>query len=583
MEPNEHPDGLNYITPDTSSPAPTPPASTEPAPIPQAPPVSPVVPVVTPPVSNPVIENIPEPTPIKRGWFNKKIFYGVWILALLLAGAFSVYNYAFASPEKILAKMQAKFLEAKTFAYKGEMEAEYESQAFVPNFKAVMEGFVDFRDEKVEKSSFKMSIAYDKDSSLGAEGRFIGKDVYLKLNDLPTMLLSFIPDRMLEDWYHVDSEEIQKQFGLKMVEGKEENDLSEEEIKELYKSFRKNKVLEITEILKNEKIDGENSHHYKYKINMEGLEAFYKEGSKILGYEELALDDGEFEEVADITGEIWVGKKTSYLRKLTIFTEESDAKFTFSLSLFDFDKEVNIEKPSEAVELLDVIEGIGNGEGIGASTCGFDFTEGFDTLSVYKNTSDLILGPDSSTKVSVSGNQISWRSNNRSVAEADSTQGNTVNIKAYKKGKAQITISAAGASCDLKVYVTVSDQPEDFSFGFGIDDDGSGYSGGDDAKRIADIRQLSTALELYYNDNGGYPPSLAIIAPMYIAAIPSAPLPPLGNCTEGNNKYSYQPAGTSYMGTSATVYPEYQMTFCLGSSTAGYGAGPRTATPQGIQ
>src|SRR5882724_5858221 len=58
-----------------------------------------------------------------------------------------------------------------------------------------------------------------------------------------------------------------------------------------------------------------------------------------------------------------------------------------------------------------------------------------------------------------------------------------------------------------------------------------------DAKRIADVRQLATALELYYNDNAGYPASAAAIvtpggalqAPLvtgnYLGALPTAPVP----------------------------------------------------------
>nr|MCU0680340.1 prepilin-type N-terminal cleavage/methylation domain-containing protein [Planctomycetota bacterium] len=32
-----------------------------------------------------------------------------------------------------------------------------------------------------------------------------------------------------------------------------------------------------------------------------------------------------------------------------------------------------------------------------------------------------------------------------------------------------------------------------------------------DAKRIADVKQLKTALELYYNDANGYPPASAFV------------------------------------------------------------------------
>lgn len=97
-----------------------------------------------------------------------------------------------------------------------------------------------------------------------------------------------------------------------------------------------------------------------------------------------------------------------------------------------------------------------------------------------------------------------------------------------------------------------------------------------DAKRLADMRQLASALELYYNDYSGYP-GTAIIAsalqPNYIGALPTAPAPADSPCTTASNTYTY---------TSAAV-TTYSYTFCLGAATGGYSAGLRTLSPSGIQ
>jgi type II secretion system protein G len=102
-----------------------------------------------------------------------------------------------------------------------------------------------------------------------------------------------------------------------------------------------------------------------------------------------------------------------------------------------------------------------------------------------------------------------------------------------------------------------------------------------DAKRLADIRQMSTALELYYNENGGYPAAAASLAPNYIGALPTAPTPNDGPCTSGNNTYTYTTTGTGF--GSPVVYPGYAYTFCLGAATGGYASGIHSSTPQGIQ
>src|SRR3989338_6540485 len=79
-----------------------------------------------------------------------------------------------------------------------------------------------------------------------------------------------------------------------------------------------------------------------------------------------------------------------------------------------------------------------------------------------------------------------------------------------------------------------------------------------DAKRLFDIRQIQTALELFYNDNSRYPVSAsgqpagddgsAYKFSTYLFSYPEAPTPVSGICTEENNKYFYEQLqnGSSY-------------------------------------
>lgn len=94
-----------------------------------------------------------------------------------------------------------------------------------------------------------------------------------------------------------------------------------------------------------------------------------------------------------------------------------------------------------------------------------------------------------------------------------------------------------------------------------------------DAKRLADIRQLSAALELYKNDKNRYPDSLSALSPVYIGIVPTAPLPADGACTPEQNAYNYH----------KTNHTAYQLTFCLGGDTGGLRAGARSLNPSTIQ
>lgn len=63
---------------------------------------------------------------------------------------------------------------------------------------------------------------------------------------------------------------------------------------------------------------------------------------------------------------------------------------------------------------------------------------------------------------------------------------------------------------------------------------------GRDARRVADIKQIQLALELYYDANGAYPSAIStstLVTPGYIAALPLDP-------TNGAN-YNYTPYGVT--------------------------------------
>ena len=115
-----------------------------------------------------------------------------------------------------------------------------------------------------------------------------------------------------------------------------------------------------------------------------------------------------------------------------------------------------------------------------------------------------------------------------------------------------------------------------------------------DAKRLADIRQIASAMELYFNDVNSYPTVITAgvfsngimgpvkLSPAYIGLIPAATTPPDGSCaSSGANSNEFwmfaNVAGTQQL-TSV-----YNISFCLGAATGGYSAGPHDLTQAGIQ
>lgn len=97
-----------------------------------------------------------------------------------------------------------------------------------------------------------------------------------------------------------------------------------------------------------------------------------------------------------------------------------------------------------------------------------------------------------------------------------------------------------------------------------------------DAKRLADIRQIASAAELYFDavTPNGYPTSIAALtAQGSLATWPTAPTPNDGSCTASTNAYTYASAGGS----------TFSVTFCLGAATGGITAGVHTLSQAGIQ
>ena len=108
-----------------------------------------------------------------------------------------------------------------------------------------------------------------------------------------------------------------------------------------------------------------------------------------------------------------------------------------------------------------------------------------------------------------------------------------------------------------------------------------------DAKRVSDIKQIQTALELYYNDQNTYPATATIgglclgstsgfaaacTGVTYMAAVPTNPTPVDTGCTGSIYTYTQTSSGASYT-----------LAYCLGGVTGGVPAGVQTATPAGIK
>lgn len=101
-----------------------------------------------------------------------------------------------------------------------------------------------------------------------------------------------------------------------------------------------------------------------------------------------------------------------------------------------------------------------------------------------------------------------------------------------------------------------------------------------DAKRVSDILEIQTALEMYYRVHHQYPVTLTPGQPLekdgviYMSRVPSNPQPVDGDdCPSEATTYDYAPSHDAR---------SYTINFCLSGRTGDVGAGINTAIPGDI-
>jgi len=108
-----------------------------------------------------------------------------------------------------------------------------------------------------------------------------------------------------------------------------------------------------------------------------------------------------------------------------------------------------------------------------------------------------------------------------------------------------------------------------------------------DAKRIADVKEIQTALEMYFNDAGGYPStmttastSISYNGSVYLATLPVPPTPSDGSACTYTAAYTYLATTVGSGGANGS----YTLQYCLGAGINGVpGNVVQTATPAGIK
>ncbi len=103
--------------------------------------------------------------------------------------------------------------------------------------------------------------------------------------------------------------------------------------------------------------------------------------------------------------------------------------------------------------------------------------------------------------------------------------------------------------------------------------------GGRDARRISDINQIRSALNLYYSKYSQYPTAItpgqqfSVNGIIYLQTVPENPRPRNDGVCDINKDYDYEQRDGGI---------SYTLGFCLGYNQGSVQAGPNVAVPEGI-
>lgn len=106
-----------------------------------------------------------------------------------------------------------------------------------------------------------------------------------------------------------------------------------------------------------------------------------------------------------------------------------------------------------------------------------------------------------------------------------------------------------------------------------------------DAKRVADIKQVQTALELYFNDQSNYPGGTGTLGTTNFACLGTGGFGTsgCGGAYMGLVPSNPTPQGVDYVYTADGSSGTYTIVFNLEGQTGGLGTGNHTASQDGIQ
>lgn len=387
-------------------------------------------------------------------------------------------------------------------------------------------GKFDSNDKKNPKGESNLEMEVDMSGIIvrfDFETKIIDNNIYFKIGQLPPPFSMMVDADFLGKWWSLNLEELaaqQQQKDSFLKEGLPSNlnfnfKLDEEKTKALEAKIenivKKYKIFKVDKVLAEETIEGHPCYHYKLKIDRDIIHSAVLE---IFG-----LIDTEMDELLNTTADSNQENKAK-LAKITETRNKIDKELKGQ-------SEDLLDQVVKIIDNYEIIVWIDKDTSFLRKTK-FDFNLNLKNLKLDKLDDEI----KNAIEVELSG-EIQYSNLNKEVEIVAPIEAESIMSFLNK--------SITGAKMKSR-----------------------------NIRRISDVKQMQTALELYYNDNGQYPDSLGDLSSgkrPYIPILPENPKPSDGDCSVDYN-YKYQVNKDK---------GNYKLYYCLGADTGRIPAGENIA------
>jgi hypothetical protein len=317
---------------------------------------------------------------------NKKLVLLIIVLLIVTGLGLFAYSEVYLAPDRVFARSMKKMVEVKSLKYDGTIGFRVKGNLFsstsefsglgelfkmsVMSYDLNFSGAMDYLDNGSNpKSQVHLNLRSNNQDVLDLETINVDlNEMYVFVHDIADLASLGVvnSDIYLGKWIRLNANEIAGNIGAD-ISLYDKSLVDEEKMQKIREIIAEENPIVIEDNLKSEMVDGVQTYHYSFKVDSERLTNIILRTNEIIMSTPLSnLEKDNLEKTTSkmqfFGGEVWIGKKDLYLRriKLSVNMKEDDSSFDITLGsdlyLGNINQIQEITKPQDYVDAMDVYE-----------------------------------------------------------------------------------------------------------------------------------------------------------------------------------------------------------------------------------